>query len=138
MNEIIKIGNFVEVTKSGGGHNYTIGEKYVVFSVDNGNQSCGCKSLDGSFKGNNLSFCNLKICPLTKEDLNKEIQDFEQKIEDTKQKIEDTKQKIAWMDENGLDEFNPQKHKVFKVLEAYENKELNLMDKANIIAELIK
>jgi hypothetical protein len=46
--------------------------------------------------------------------------------------------KIEWMEETGLTEFNEYEFKVYQTLKLFENKELTMVEKSRLIANLIK
>ena len=124
-----KVGQLVKIVANTSHHNYTRGEVYRVVSSPNG--YIQAESLDCSWKGNNMNTKDYEIVNLTKEFIKSEIQELQNEI-DHKKSI------IAWMDENGRTEYDPNEHKVWKALTTIESDSISKIDKVKLIAALLK
>lgn len=74
----------------------------------------------------------------TKEMIEEEISNFEKEIVKFEKEISSLRDKQKFMDDNGLTEYDEDQFKVYKTLSVLEQKETSQMEKAKIIADLIR
>jgi hypothetical protein len=129
MTRKVKVGDIILVTGNEGSANYTIGEKYRVTQIDL--KALQAETLDGSWMGNWLRLLDAKVVGITREDYQKDIDEYQVKIDEAKAVI-------AWMDEVGATEFDEDEFKVWQTLTTIENDSMSKMDKVKAIAALLK
>lgn len=78
------------------------------------------------------------VTACTIEDLDLENVKIEKQIKDLKDEIRANTQKINFMKDNGLKEFDETDFKVYSVLETLETEGLTKVERAKLIAKLIK
>ncbi len=106
----VPVGTISKVVRmTGGGNNYVI----------------------EAYPNNSLLKSEIKIAPLTKEDIELEIAELNSEIVDLNLKKE-------FMNANNLTEFDENQYKVFKTLTTLENKDLSSIEKSKIIASLLE
>jgi hypothetical protein len=125
----LKKGTHIRVIANTNGNDYGIGQTYVVDHISS-TDCCVCISLDGSFEGNNLKFCDLEIVGL-------DIEHYQEANKTLTAQIAENESIIEWMKETGNKTYNPNEHKVWKTLSLLENDKLSKGEKAKIIASLI-
>lgn len=120
------VGKRVKVIANAAGHNISIGTVCTVTSAANIN-SIRVKEYP------NLVFYqnDVEICPETREDIEKSI--TEKEVE-----ITDLRNKLAYMTENGLEEFDETQYKVLETLKTLDKPDLSQLEKSKIIAKLIQ
>ena len=124
----LKKGSFIKVIKNSNSNNYEIGQTYVVDYIES--HMCICYSLDGSFRGNSLSFDDLEIVGL-------DIEHYQEANKTLTAQIAENESIIEWMKETGNKSYDSNEHKVWKTLSLLENDKLSKGEKAKIIASLI-
>lgn len=125
------VGDIVKVIANTNNNNYKIGERYRVKIISGDNTTCVAQSLNGDSGGNNLAFRDCVIVGLDKSY-------YEEQIAHHKSEIEKAKAIINWMDEAGVSEFDEQEFKVWEALTAFENDGLSKIEKAKLIAKIVK
>lgn len=80
----------------------------------------------------------LEELALSKEDVEKNIKDLKKQIKALQTEIKGEESKIKFMQENKLDTYDEEEFKVYKTLEALEDPATSKVQKAKIIAALIK
>ncbi len=75
--------------------------------------------------------------PLTVAELTSQIKELKSKKEELDLEISETKDKIAFMKENGIEEFDENEFKVMKTLETLEDPKTTKLQKAKIIAGML-
>lgn len=129
MTRKIKVGDIIVATGNQGYANYTIGEKYRVKETHG--ESLKAETLDGSWMGNWLLRCDARVVGITREDYQKDIDEYQAKIDEAKAIV-------AWMDEAGVTEFDEDEFKVWQALSTIENDSMSKMNKVKAIAALLK
>jgi hypothetical protein len=135
MKKKFKVGNKIKVIANKGGHNYEIGEVYKVVKIYN--DSLTAKSLDGKFVGNSLYGTEIEFVSLTIDELKEDNESLKANIAEIQKEIEDNNLKIAWMEENGVSEYDENQFKAFRTLSLLEDETLSKLEKAKLIGELV-
>lgn len=128
---VLKQGDLIKIIANKSSHNYQIGNTYRVKSVSIDGTSAQATSLDNKWTGNSLSPEDWEITGLIRDH-------FAREIANAKQEIKHLESILAWMDETGAHEYDPNEHRVWTALTALENKKLTKVEKMKAIAELLK
>lgn len=72
------------------------------------------------------------------KDLQEEVKSIENEILESKKQIEVIQQKIAFMVDQGLEEYDEDTFKAFSILKMLDDKKLSNIDKAKLISTLVK
>lgn len=130
--EIIIIGR-------AGGHSYgPIGTTFIVgpYAYLNGT-SLGGANEDGS--GNNIRLTEFALAaPLTKKEFLAKNKEIELQIEELKNKIKLNLDKIEFLKETNSEEFDDNEFKAYHTLQLVDNPNLTRIEKARLIADLLK
>lgn len=135
-------GKKAVVTSSTGGHNYgCIGTEFII--KDSAYLS-GSATASGSINagipgGNNIKFTQFSIIeePLTKEELEKEIESLRKKKKDIDGDIQEIKDKINYLKETGNTEYDENEFKAYHTLELLEDPNMTRLEKSKLIARLV-
>ena len=127
-----KVGDRVEVVANTANHGVAIGTKSVI---------CGLPPAHGAFriKDHNLNFNehDLKLCHMTKEDLEGDLKLAQEKAEKAQDDVEMVEAKIAYMDETGSETFDENEFRCYEALKIIEGEDDRLA-KAKAIAKLVR
>jgi hypothetical protein len=121
-----KVGDRFRATVSGNG--YVAGTEYICNGINGITQVCG--TYNGTNIGQWILTSQVSKCGSTKADLTKE-KDIIQK------QIEEINSKLAFMNLNGLEEYDEEEYKIFHALEILDRTE-NRMEKAKQLAKLMR
>jgi hypothetical protein len=117
------IGKRVKIKSATSGHNIPLGTSGLVERVQ-GNQHF----IKGHIAWVGIN--DLELCPMTREEIQKEISSLEEQI-----KVE--QEKLQFMSDSNVEEFDETQYKVFKTLATLDNKDISAMEKSKLIASLI-
>jgi hypothetical protein len=92
----------------------------------------------GNGKDNAIYPQDAELYASTKKDLEQEIKDKKKEQENIKKEIKAIEAKIAYLDENGLEEFDDDVFRVHQTLKLVKDGSKGELEQAQLIAELIK
>lgn len=144
LNTNIKLSKFlkgkkIKIVTNSGGHNY--GGAGTIVTLDGSRMSVVNNSYinQGVADGNAIYFYEFEvIMDETIEEINAYIKQLEVDKKEIDQEITNYRAKMAFMEANGLEKYDEDEFKVYSTLEALENPKTSKMEKAKIIAKLIK
>ncbi len=126
----IKVGKVYEVISRTSGHNVPIGSKVTILQRSGGGVAYGGTWTTKEFPAYGVIYGNdLKESSVTPADIKKDIKEKQEEIDDLKLKLK-------FIEENGLEEYDENVFKSFKVLQLLSTSKSDI-EKAKIIAELI-
>jgi len=120
------IGKTATVIANTAGHNVPLGSSVKIDSCPNANLYSG---LWGTYRYNFYP-CDLRIEPITKEEL-------ENRLKELSQESKICHDKLDFLNEIGSDEYNETEFKVYQVLRELDNKTMSKFDKTKVIAKII-
>lgn len=131
----IKRGQKFRVIGNAGGHNYPLG-KVFTFKRDMVSASGSATDIAEEVQyGNNIYASDIElVITQTLDELKKEKSDLEKRY---KKEIAELEEKIKVCEENGLEEFDEDFAKVYKILKVVEGKKTRT-EKAKVITQLLK
>ncbi len=124
-----KVGQIVRATVTESG--YVKGVTYRLTRVDNSDNTLKAEPADGSAcEGSWIKFSNVEHWVASKDNLLEDIAEYQAKIDEAKSII-------AWMDDVGATEYDPNEFKVWQALSTIENSSMSKLDKVKAIASLL-
>lgn len=113
------------------GHNNPINSKGTIISCTQNNVRLK------EYNSWNFYISEVEIYSITREEIEKEIEEIKKETSKLQIKIEEEKSKLQFMVENNIEEFDETQFKVYKTLSTLEDKSLSPMEKSKLIASLI-
>ena len=128
----VKKGNLVRVTGNSNSNDYTVGEVYrVITGVEASSKTFQAETLDGNWRGNHLHIDDVVVVGLTRDY-------YENVIRELEAEIAETKARLKWMEETSNVEFDDNEFRAWTALTTLEDPKLSKMEKAKVLASLIK
>lgn len=66
------------------------------------------------------------------------VEEIQKELQEAKDKVTQAQNKIDYLNESGVKEYDEEQFKVYSTLKLLENKELSMVEKSKLIADLIK
>lgn len=130
-------GKRVKVTRNTGGHNY--GAAGTVFTVEPSAYISSSGIASAIAGGNTILFTEFTvITDYTEKDIKEQIDSLKKQKKELDSEISVFEARLKFMKAHGLDKFDEDEFKVFSTLDALEDAKTSKMEKAKIIAKLIK
>lgn len=130
-------GKTIKVVNTSGGHNYgAVGETTKLSNVSNSTSSYLSQGFPG---GNTIYYYEFVVLTEeTVEDLNENIKRLKKDKKDIDAEIKTVEAKIEFMKTNSLEKYDEDEFKVFQTLQTLDDASTTAMEKAKIIAKLIR
>lgn len=125
----LRVGDRVEVIANGANHNQPIGSVFTFKCMNSGYVQVN--EVPQSFL-----LADLNAYPVTKEGLEKRINNSEKRIADIQSEIESDRAKIAFLAEVGVDTYSENEFKAYQTLKLLEQADMSTIQRAKAIASL--
>ena len=138
------LGKRIKILNTCGGHNYgstgeviTLNNEKLTVSGGSGNTyNVLNNGIDG---GNSLNFTRFSVLSnLTTKDIQDNIKSLKKNISDIKEEIKKEEVKIEYLKETGSEKYDENEFKVYTTLSLLEDPKLSKLEKARLVANLIK
>ena len=132
------IGKKMRVINMGGGHNYgPVGTVFKATCANNINWGTPVY-VQATPTGNSLYLNAVEFCSNSAEEINEEIKENEKRAAALLSENDNLKLRLEFMKENGMKEFDEEVFKTFGVLKTLDQQGLTNLERAKIIAKIIK
>lgn len=138
------IGKKIKILNKSGGHNYGMTGDVITLNNQRMSVSGGTGNTYNSLNhgiegGNNLKFTQFTVLTnITVKDIEDNITSLKKDISNIKEEIKKEEVKIEYLKETGSEKYDENEFKVYTTLSLLEDPKLSKLEKAKLVANLIK